>query len=172
MKKFKVLLIALGLMLFPSCSKKPESTSIVGEGNYNTMQMQVICLKEFRVAPVLQDSSYQFFNETTLEGFYSKYKKELFDKGVVKWNNSFDCNRFTLYFSAMAQIEYFAQGFGENGNGQAIGVGEVYYVDDVLGPHAINILLIKGGFKFFEPQIGKIKYLSSKEKLSVTFIKF
>lgn len=123
---------------------------------------------EFQVPPILEDETYQLVNPKGIHGLYENYRKDLFNKGIVKWDQRFDCNRFSLAFCSFAQISYY----NNSGDAQSIAVGEVYYVRDNGGPHAINIIVTPTNFIFIEPQSGEILNLTQSEKFSINFIKF
>lgn len=172
MKKFNFIILFLFLFL-GGCAPKQETKELVfSDGKYTAAQLTTIILAKTGVLPILGDASYQFVDKNSIPSFYQSFKSELFNKGVTRWENSFDCNRFSLYFAAKAQIEYFSQSFHSFGRAEGVGIGEVYYIDDVLGFHAINIILCDGLLVFFEPQTGRFRNLSTTEIKNIRFIKF
>ena len=170
MKKFNIILISAALLL-SSCSRQDAPVKVVGE-KVSSYSVVAVTMKEFRLPPVLPDSTYRYYDLSDLDRHYQEYKQDLFNKGVVKWNRTFDCNRFSQSFASFIQIKYFSESFHQFGSPEAILVGEVYYTDDERGNHAINVFLTKNGFVFFEPQTGKLVNLSANERGSVSFIKF
>ena len=71
--------------------------------------MSFFLLSELKTFPILPDKNYQLVNSEGLDVFYFEYKKKLTENGILKCNDNFDCNKFTQYFSAFAQIKYFKQ---------------------------------------------------------------
>lgn len=170
MKKFNIIFVIVAFLL-SSCSRQDAPVKVVGE-KVQSYSVIAATIREFKLPPVLPDSTYRYYDLSNLDRHYQEYRRDLFDKGVVKWDRTFDCNRFSQSFASFIQIKYFSESFHQSGAPEAILVGEVYYTDDERGNHAINVFLTKNGFVFFEPQIGKLVNLSSKERGSVSFIKF
>lgn len=120
------------------------------------------------------DQIYGQINSAWLADFHARWKSDLFDKGVVRWEQRFDCNRFAAHFAASAQIEYFTQNFHSWTTGQAAAVGEVWYLVGAQPgrAHAIVLAYTERGPVYFEPQTGAQITLSAAEKASVYYARF
>lgn len=124
---------------------------------------------------IISDKSYKSPNTKWLQStFYKRFHADLFDKGIIKWDAKFDCDKYAKYFTSLLQIDYFVENFYSREDSESLAVGEIYY--NIKGEkgngHAINIVYSNGGFLFFEPQTGKYVELSAAEVESVFFIKF
>lgn len=177
MKKYKLLIISILLLfVFVGCAKQDENVKMPVQvrtlSTFSFQEFQQKILFDLRVFPVLADTSYSVIDDTNLSELYNEYKNELFEKGVIRWDKSYDCNRFSQSFVTFLQIKFFANTRVNFNQGQALAVGEVYYTKTGVGRHAINILVTQQGTVFFEPQTGKILKLTQKEIQSITFIKF
>ena len=150
-----------------SCKPKPAAP-LTSPEFYTRTQLTVILFRAFGVPPNFGDETYQLVNPHEISTLYKNYQKDLFNKGIVRWDKKFDCNRFSLSFQSFAQISYY----NNSGEAQSIAVGEIYYVRDNGGPHAINIIVTPTDFLFIEPQSGEILNLTDSEKASIDFIKF
>lgn len=177
-KSIFLILMAILLMLLPlGCYKNSGMTDDIYTGKkYGQVQIVVLSMRDFRIAPITPDWGYQWVNQNMVSEMYSKYRKEMFSKGVVSWDVGYDCNKFSSSFYSFYQTRYFVDSY-KSGREQSIAVGEFYYKPDIsrgdgANYHAINIMVIEGEFKFFEPQTGKFLNLSEKEKKSATLVKF
>jgi len=167
---YLILLITFSIF-FTSCVKKDGNDKLYSEKSYTIAQLMGICINDLGVIPVLPDYSYQLVNKNGLKAFYKQYSEELFSKDVVKWESNFDCNRFSQYYAALAQIMYYKENFRSN-RAKAIAIGEVYFYSERLkSNHAINFALTDSGFVFIEPQTGEEIILTDTEKKSIFFIK-
>jgi len=159
----------LTILLLFGCAKTNDSDIFYTNTFYNQQQITVLFMSTYRIAPVLADESYRQVKKAAIKSHWNKYKQELFNKGVANWDNSFDCNRFTLYFQAFSQIEYFKT---SNGSNSSVAIGEVFYLKDGISGHAINCALTDSGLIFIEPQTGQVLNLTKKELDSIFFVKF
>jgi len=125
-----------------------------------------------RAYPITGDANYSVFDISKLGKYYDEYRQDLFNKGVVRWDRQFDCNRFSQSFASFLQIKHLVESRKEFGEGEALAVAELYYKKDGTVGHAINLILTKDGFIFFEPQTGKMLNLTQTEKESIFLIKF
>lgn len=165
-KLFGPILLILAIFTLNGCAPKNNESreKLYSNQSYDTTQLNILILSNFKTAPVLPDEKYQLVNEAALKNFYEYYKSDLFNKGVTKWDSSFDCNRFALYYQALAQITYYRETFGKR-VAQSIAVGEVYYKSDKSGGgHAINMIITPTRILFVEPQTGEEIILTKKRK--------
>ena len=165
----KYILTSILLIALSGCFNKSPEPKLYGQENYSQFQLNIMFLREVGFVPVMADQSYQIVQYDSLQFFYKQYERELFDKGVVNWRESFDCNRYSLYYHALAQITYFKQSGG--GRASSIAIGELYYVKKTGTGHAINFALTERGVVFIEPQNGKIVRLNRAEIDSIKYIK-
>jgi len=165
--KFKIFLITL-LLFFAGCFNKSEP-QIYGGESLDQVQLNVMFVNQFGFVPNMPYKEYQVVNYDSLQFFYNKYKGELSSKGISKWDESFDCNRYSLFYHALAQIVYFQQSGGSRA--PSIAIGELYYFSKRRTGHAINFAVTERGIVFVEPQTGKIVDLNRAEIDSITYIK-
>jgi hypothetical protein len=172
MKKFNIVLILVSLFLI-GCAPQGE---VVGPPPKNPVltnqEMSFQVFGSLRNYPITGDANYSVFDADKLGGYYDEYRKDLFEKGVVRWDRQFDCNRFSQSFASFLQIKHLVESRKEFGQGEALAVAELYYKKNGVTGHAINLILTKDGFIFFEPQTGKILNLTQAEKDSIFLIKF
>ena len=182
MKTIKIALLflfsCLLIMIPTGCFKLDGGdTSIYTEQKYGMTQIVVMSMRDFKIVPIVPDLSYQWVKIESIEKIYAKYREDMFDKGVVRWDSRFDCNKFSISFAAFCQTKYFVETFGKKNHSQSIAIGEIYYRPDISRSdggnyHAINIMIVNGEFRFFEPQTGEFVYLSQNERNNVIMIKF
>lgn len=171
-KLLRAIWIILAAFVISGCSPRNETDSqkLYLEQQYNSAQLNVLFLRDLNRVPLMPDETYQLVNEMALQSFYKIYSKELFDKNVVGWESNFDCNRFSQYYAALSQINYFKDNF-RSGRAQAIAIGEVYYKSKTRGKHAINFAVTPNRIVFIEPQTGAQIDLTKDEIRSIFFIK-
>lgn len=124
--------------------------------------------------PFTPDLGYAVVNDAWLDGFYARFRSDLFAKDVTKWEGRFDCNKFAAYYCALAQAEFYRDTFHSWIPGQALAVGEVWYVPG-WSPgkgHAIVVAVTDRGAVFIEPQTGKRVALTDAERSSIYFKRF
>lgn len=120
----------------------------------------------------VSDESYAVVSSAWLGQFYKRWRADLSRQGVVKWDSRFDCNRFVASFCATAQMEFFRNTFHSRVQAQALAVGELWYTQDGVGPHAVVVAITEEGTVFFEPQTGEILTLRITELASIGFKRF
>lgn len=118
------------------------------------------------------DSSYAVISDDSLKTLYSQWRSQLSSKGIIKWDSTFDCNRFAQSFAAFVQEKYFAVSFHAQSPAQAVAIGEAWYTPKGKGKHAVNVILLSTGFVFFEPQDGTFLILDREEYKSIELLKF
>lgn len=169
------LIILLGGLLLSGCSKKEEQMTtkdVIGSQNVAQYISQATN-GEYEFNTFTPDVAYAIVNSKWLEGFYKRWRSDLFDKGVVHWDNRFDCNKFAASYCAAAQIEFYNATFHSRTNAQALAIGEMWYrPDNAKTNHAIVIVISERGIIYIEPQNGKEVKLSNKEKSSIYFKRF
>lgn len=117
---------------------------------------------------IVADNSYEFVNPRWIPGFYSRYRSELSRRGIVEWNQTFDCNRFSAFFVALAQVEYFSDSFHSRNRHEALGIGEIWYITRTGTAHSIVFVVLPGGeIKYIEPQSGDFIDLTHEEESSI-----
>lgn len=119
------------------------------------------------------DTHYTQVRRAWLADFYARWRADLFRKGVVKWDARFDCNRFAGHYVSAAQVEYFIANFHSWTAGQALAVGEFWYLPDgASSRHAVVIAFTDRGVVFIEPQTGQEMALTVSERASASVIRF
>ena len=113
------------------------------------------------------DDTYQPVDSRWLEARYKTWRADLFRKGVVKWDERFDCNRFAAHFKADINVAYFVSTFHSRNAAQSAAVGEVWYTRDLGGRHAVLTVLTETGWRYFDPQDGHWTSLSAAEERSI-----
>lgn len=123
---------------------------------------------------LLADASYAEVNSAWLASHYEAFRSDLFNKGVVKWDARFDCNRFALLYRAFAQTTFFLATFHDTIQAQALAIGEVWYRPawGGGGVHAINVAITDIGVMYIEPQTGNVLNLSPTELASILHRQF
>jgi hypothetical protein len=180
MKNSRFILVSLGLALaglfLPACSKKDSAKIDTGK-ELPAVLVEPQFQAYFPGQPVGQwaftpDTSYAVVNSAWLPAFYARWRADIFDKGVTKWDGRYDCNKFAASFCAAAQLEYYRDKFHSWDKGQALAVGEIWYRPDVGGAHAIVAAVTERGVLFIEPQNGQEVKLSPKELAGIFFKRF
>lgn len=108
------------------------------------------------------DAVYSQVNSAALAQLYADFREEIFRKGVIKWDERFDCNHFANYYVALAQTKFYLANFQSATPAQSLAVGTFWY-RSVRGPHAIVVALTERGTVFIEPQTGAEIALSKAE---------
>jgi len=163
MKNFRWLLLAAIAGAFAGCEKSPSAKIDTGK---------VYGAAELPPGSFKPDTTYGEVNSAWLAGFYERWRADIFEKGVTKWEGRFDCNKFAAAFCASAQLEYYRDNFHSWTPGQALAVAEVWYRPDKGGAHAIVVAMTERGPVYVEPQTGKELALTESEKRSVYFQRF
>lgn len=166
--KVKIFLMAALLLFFAGCFNKNEP-QIYGRESLDQVQLNIMFIKQFGFVPNMPDKEYQTVNYDSLQFFYNEYKSELSSKGISKWNESFDCNRYSLFYHAFAQVFYFQQ--SGDSKAPSIAIGELYYFSKRRSGHAINFAVTERGIVFIEPQTGKIVELNRAEIDNIIYVK-
>ncbi|MCF3652408.1 hypothetical protein [Synoicihabitans lomoniglobus] len=127
-------------------------------------------IKSLHKKTVLGDNSYAEVNSAWLAQFNADFKSELHRLGITKWDDRFDCNRFTDLYRSLAQAHYFRVSFHRAIPAEALALGPIWYVRESSGrSHAIIQALTERGRVFIEPQTGKELVLSPRELRSTFF---
>lgn len=128
--------------------------------------------QSFKQCPniIVGDGSYAM---PTSSWLFGKFKSWYFTMlGALKssgYSAQWDCDDFASIFRVMAQICH-AQTRTRPEEG--IAVGELFYMMDSGGGHAICCAFTENGLIFIEPQTGEQLKLSATELQSVSFVRF
>lgn len=170
-----IIVILLGLGFVTYNELKPKSittqTSIVVDSLPLTLYSNI----QFTNAKVYCfDSKYTTVNlEWLQKTYYKEFKKELFKDGVVNWVGSFDCDKFSRFYSIYLQTKFLLEHFADRTGPQSVAVGNLFYyigADEKKG-HAINIIFKEDNtFVYLEPQTGELVTLTEMERDSVFLI--
>lgn len=164
--KFLFGLLLLGLVIWIvalgcGCSKSSGSTAVKTSGAVVT---SVQLNAEFGYV-YAGDQTYAVVKSETLKGFYDDFRQQIFDQGVVNWDDRFDCNHFAGYYVALAQTRYYLANFQSRSAANTLALG-TYWYHSAKGGHAIVAAMTERGVVFIEPQTGKEVNLTDAEKQS------
>ncbi len=110
------------------------------------------------------DQAYAEVNSAWLPKFHEEFRRELHRLGIVRWNERFDCNRFTDLFIALAQARFYRETFHSDTPARALAMGPYWYVrDNGRGTHAVVQVLTERGRIFVDPQTGQEVQLTRTE---------
>jgi hypothetical protein len=102
------------------------------------------------------DAAYAEVNPDCLPSLYDDFRAELSQRGLVKWDARFDCNRFAVHYISKAQTRYAVAAWQSNTPAQALALAEVWYrLPGGAGAHAIVQARTPEGDIFIEPQTGQ-----------------
>lgn len=117
----------------------------------------------------VSDSNYARPTSTYLLGkFYSFYKEWLAEHNLLVWKDRWDCDNFASTYYVFCQMCHFKSKRPEQG----IAVGELFFLQDSGGGHAVNCAVTEKGLVIIEPQTGEILRLSETEKKNTFMIRF
>jgi hypothetical protein len=165
-----LLIIALAIVsLFTSCTERSQSKSSTGV---------VVDRSELSAhvgSAFLPDTHYAVVSYDWIAQFHTQWKADLFRKGVTRWDERFDCNKFAASLAAAAQLEFYRENFHSDTKAQALAIGEIWYFPNgsTLIGHAIVAAYTDRGLVFIEPQgDGSTMSLSDTEIRSIFFKRF
>lgn len=118
------------------------------------------------------DSSYACPSVNWIDEDFAKFfMKYLFKRNWWRgWRPRFDCDNYAELYHAYAQVAH-AQTGRKGAEGLAVGI--FAYIDEELGPHAINIVYTsRSTIRFVEPQRCEFIKLSQQEQQSCLFVYF
>ena len=167
-------IIGIGLFLV-GCAKKQEpliSSGVTIPASFIEVQLIGYLGSQIGHWSLTSDSTYATVGHDWLPGFYERFRRDLHRKGVVGWEQGFDCNKFAAAFSAAAQMEYYRDMWGKPNAAQALAIGEVWYAQDIGGNHAVVLAITERGAFFIEPQTGAFITLSLSERRNILLKKF
>lgn len=123
---------------------------------------------------VLKDATYAEVSSAWLRDYYGEFRKTLFRQGVVKWEETFDCDDFASFYVSLAAVRFFTATWSSEFPAEALALGEFWYrPDGKRGQgHAIVTALTERGQVFIEPQSGQELTLTDSERLSRYLVKF
>lgn len=116
---------------------------------------------------IVGENAYAEVNSAWLPEWYRLFRAKLFQLGIVKWDERFDCNRFADFYSNLAQAFFSLEMFHSSTNAQALALGPIWYERaDGRGRHAVIQALTERGRVFIDPQTGKEMELAPGEQKS------
>jgi hypothetical protein len=122
---------------------------------------------------VTADRDYAEVKKSYLLGaYYSWFKNFLYGGGndpTIVWDATFDCDDFARLFCALLQLAHFRN---KRTNEEGVAVGEIHYMQDTGGGHAIVCAFTDEGRIFIEPQTGLEMKLSNNEIASIFLARF
>lgn len=161
MKSFKYILLFV-IMFFASCAPKNEKSMSNGQVISSSQLLGKVG------GGYVGDQHYAIVDSKCLGMLYDEFRAEIFKKGVVKWDERFDCNHFASYYVSLAQTKFYLANWGSATKANTLAIGTYWYVVGGKGSstHAIVVIYTERGLIFIEPQTGKEVQLSESEKLS------
>lgn len=118
------------------------------------------------------DSAYSEVNSAWLKSYYDSFRKSLFREGVVRWDERFDCNHFSSYYIALAQVRNFTENFHTKTRAQSLAIGECWFMQTPITAHAVVMAVADAGVLYIEPQTGQQLTLSTAQIASRFLVKF
>lgn len=116
---------------------------------------------------IVGENNYAEVNSAWLPGWYRLFRAKLFQIGIVKWDERFDCNRIAEFYSNLAQAFFSVGMFHSESPAQALALGPIWYERaDGKGRHAIIQALTERGRVFIDPQTGLEMDLAPGERQS------
>lgn len=101
------------------------------------------------------DAQYAEVNPDCLPALYEDFRAELSQRGLVKWDSRFDCNRFAVHYISKAQTRYAVAAWQSSTPAQALALAEVWYRRADGTAHAVVQARTPEGDIFIEPQNGQ-----------------
>lgn len=159
------------VLWFAGCSKAPSRELGTAQTVSNAQLRTALAGLP---APILPDVGYAVADSTALAAYYEEFRADLHRKDVVKWEGRFDCNKFATAYAAGAQMRFYRERFHSWQAGQAVAVGEAWYVPGWARgqAHAVNVALTERGLVWIEPQTGRQFTPTGAERASVSLVKF
>lgn len=111
------------------------------------------------------DTAYAEVGSSSLPVYFATFRESLFDQGVVKWDERFDCNHFAAYYVALAQTRFYLANFHSRTPAQTLALG-VFWYQSARGAHAVVAAFTERGLLFIEPQTGAELQLTPAERAS------
>jgi len=123
---------------------------------------------------ILKDTAYAEVSSSWLRGYYDDFRKTLFREGVMRWEETFDCDDFASFYVSLAAVRFFNATWSSPLKAEALAIGEYWYRPEggKGAGHAIVTALTERGQIYIEPQSGKEVYPTAAEKLSRYLVKF
>lgn len=100
--------------------------------------------------------------------YYDFYRQWLIEHKLYTWKDRWDCDNFSSTFYVFAQMCHIKSSRPEQG----IAVGEMFFMQDSGGGHAVNLAITEKGVIIIEPQDGKEIFLSENELENTHLIRF
>lgn len=142
--------------------------------------MKVITTTELRISLFTFPRAYQLLVDTDyalpttswlLTTFYPWWQDQRNSLGLTTWTRINDCDNFARAYAQAAQ-DCYALTPVDGTRPEALAVGELCYIKDGSGGHAIVLAITEDGKVFIEPQTGKRIFLSPTEIDSCFFVRF
>jgi len=116
------------------------------------------------------DSTYNTPSVEWVESVFKSYKTLAVWMRIFRWREHHDCDDKATMFRCVACAKWAQP---KERPAQGVAVGEVHYMPDAGGAHAINIIILPNEVvKYVEPQGPKWVELSKSEIDSIFFVRF
>lgn len=165
MKRLASLLLAvlLGVFLLTSCGRR--ETELTTGLAVPAQSLPGLFQKGFWHG----DATYAVVRYDALPALYDDFRSTLSNLGLVKWDEKFDCNRFSTLYIGVAQARYAVAAWHSRTPARALALAEVWYHvgGDPKNAHSIVQAYTDRGPVYVEPQSGRVVALTPAEEASV-----
>lgn len=181
MFKLRSIFLSVIILFGAVACQKPSNESIpippAPTRSYTSDEIKTLMLMDGVYAPnlALPDTTYLMPTKSWIEKEFSQGLAAFqFQMGIDKWSSeSNDCDKFAI--AASFYCKWLNHSSPNRKYSAGIACGEIYYIRDAGGGHAINFFLTSDGDKiktvFYEPQTRMIVALSENEKSRIFFYK-
>jgi len=159
--------LSCGLLIILSCASANAKAVLPSTGR----EVALATLQQELPFASIGGRAYAEVSSTWLNQFYGKYRSELANLGIVKWDDRFDCRRFAGMFIELAQAEFYVKMFHAQTPANSLALGQVWYRPEKSPTgHAIVVAFTERGRVFLDPQSGREVALSEQERNSIYMI--
>lgn len=118
------------------------------------------------------DVDYAQVNSQWVQKYWSQWRDATFARGLIRWNDWFDCNKFADLFVIDAQLAYAKRG---RKVAESLAVGVLHYRPSMVwgatADHAIVVFLTEKGRIYMDPQNGEIMNLTDQEIKNTYYVR-
>lgn len=119
----------------------------------------------------IADLTYARVTRTGVTRLHSFMGKHLWTFRITGWATYFDCDDYARLAHVLAAVMH-RKGRRQNvaPDAEAVAFGQVWYMIDNGGGHAINWVVTERGLETWEPQTGRFTDLSRDERRSAWYV--
>lgn len=130
--------------------------------------MRAELAEQIPLPATLSISNYLEVNSAAIPGLMAAYHQELFNVGVVNWNERFNCTDFTDFFLGYAGAETMVQTFHSAEPAAKPAIFALWYHPNTeIEGHSIIVIITEKGLIYIDPQGDTPTHLTKQELLSV-----